>query len=49
MDHTQGRIQDFFKGDLGGNSYIICKNYIYTAIIHIIILINKVHVSTYHA
>ena len=45
----QGWIQDLFKGGLGGNSYIIYKNYIYNAIIHIIILINKVHVSTYCA
>ena len=42
----QGWIQGFFKGGLRDNSYIIYKN-IYTAIIHIIILINKVHVSTY--
>ena len=46
---VQGWIQDFFKGGLGGNSYIIYKHYIYIAIIHIIILINKVHVSTYCA
>ena len=46
-----GRIQDSFKEGLGGNSYIIYKNYIivYIAIIHIIILINRVHVSTYCA
>ena len=51
MNHGyhQGWIQDFFKGGLRGNSYIIYKNYIYIAIIHIIILINKVHVSTYCA
>ena len=30
-----------------GSSYIIYKIYIYIAIIHIIILFNKVHVSTY--
>ena len=37
-------------GVLEGNSYIIYKNYImYNAIIYIIILINKVHVSTYYA
>ena len=46
---SQGRIQDFFKGGLKDNSYIIYKYYIYIAIIHIIILINKVHVSTYCA
>ena len=45
---NQGRIQDILGG-LGGNSYIICKTYIYIAIIHFIILINKVHVSTYCA
>ena len=45
---VQGRIQDFFKGGLRDNGYIIYKNYIYIAIIHII-LINKVHVSTYCA
>ena len=45
----QGKIQDFFKGGSWGNSYTIYKNYIYIAIIHIIILINKVHVSTYCA
>ena len=35
----QGRIQDFFKGDLEGNSYIVYvyTTYMYTAIIHIII------------
>ena len=38
-----------FQGGLRDNSYIIYKNYIYIAIIHIIILINKVHVSTYRA
>ena len=46
---VQGRIQDFFKGGLGDNSYTIYENYIYIAIIHIINLINKVQVSTYCA
>ena len=40
----QGRNQVFSREVVGDNSY---KNYIYIAIIHIIILINKVHLSTY--
>ena len=33
----QGWIQDFFKEGFEGNSYIIYKNYMYVAIIQIII------------
>ena len=45
----KGGSRIFLKGGLRNNSYIIYTNCIYIATIHIIILINKVHVSTYCA